>query len=143
MAQLLNRTGANPAAGSQVTDTVPVGEVWKLYGARLQLVTSATVATRTLTLSIDDGTNVWWTKTVVPTQAAGLTRQYLFLGGLAADDAAFDAGGNGKFQLPSIVMPAGWRIVSSLASGQVGDDFAAPIYYVAVLNQSDRFEVNI
>lgn len=52
--------GANPAAGAEVSETVPAGETWCLLGVRVTLVTSATVATRQPILTLDDGTNIFF-----------------------------------------------------------------------------------
>lgn len=50
-------TGTNPAAGADISETVPTNARWRLITVRADLVTSAAVANRQPTLIIDDGAN--------------------------------------------------------------------------------------
>src|SRR5439155_24716134 len=51
-------TGATPAAGAEINETVPNGARWELIAFYFQFVTSATVANRIVRFDIDDGTNL-------------------------------------------------------------------------------------
>lgn len=53
----ITKTIAVPAAGAEITATVPTGKMWVLMGFKATLTTSATVNNRVPTLIFDDGTN--------------------------------------------------------------------------------------
>jgi len=121
-------TGTNPGAGVEATQTVPVGALWLLKAVRLSLTTDATVATRRVHLIIDDGATAITTIAAQDTQAASLGRNYNF-----ADYAFAPAAVGGEIfvALPrGFVLPAGYRIRTSTANIQAGDDYGAPVYYV-------------
>lgn len=48
-------TGTSPGAGAEILETVPTRAHWELLSFRYQLVTSVAVASRSLSLQIDDG----------------------------------------------------------------------------------------
>jgi hypothetical protein len=120
-------TGANPAAGAEISDTVPARETLTLYSVRIVLVTSATVATRAVNLYFDDGATTFFETFNATTQAASLTYRYNFGVGLVAAGAA-----------PLLVLPLpsaiklgpGFRIRTTTTAIQVGDDYAAAIYLI-------------
>lgn len=51
-------TGATPAAGAEVSETVPTGARWQLVSFRATFAASAVVSNRNLFLQLDDGTTV-------------------------------------------------------------------------------------
>src|SRR5262245_49862512 len=53
-------TGTQPAAGAEVSETVPTGARWELLAFTVQLVTSAAAANRLPMLTLDDGTTVYF-----------------------------------------------------------------------------------
>ena len=71
-------TGIDPAAGSEVTDAVPAGKLWLVYGVQVVLVTDANAANRTVELTWDDGTDVYGRTASQITHAASLTRTYVW-----------------------------------------------------------------
>lgn len=99
-------SGADPAAGAEVSDAVPAGKTWRLHGVLLQLVTSATAATRRTHLVLDDGTTVFYRRGSNATQAASLTQNYAFAG--EAQEAAVRATWVAD-PLPVFDLPAGAR----------------------------------
>lgn len=121
--------GTNPAAGVEITETVPTNVRWRLLLARFTLVTNATVATRRVRLFIDDGTNDLYVGEVEATQAASLTRNYNFAAGLGFQQTAF-ANSNLGVGIPPVVLREGYRIRTSTVNLQAGDDFAAPRLFV-------------
>src|SRR5713101_7361481 len=48
-------TGAVPAAGAEISDAVPAGRQWIVRGGRFQLTASVAVATRIVSVVVDDG----------------------------------------------------------------------------------------
>ena len=120
------KTGTDRAAGVEMSETPTA--TWKtLYAVRVRLVTSAAVATRTLTLVIDDGANILWQKIAPATQTASLTRDYVFVLPPYTDAGAFDANNQIVLTLPAIPMLPGHRIRTLTTNLQAGDDFGAPL----------------
>lgn len=120
-------TGTNPAAGAEVSETVPAGKEWRLLSIAVALVTSATAATRRPHLLIDDGTTVSYRRASNATQAASLTQNYVFAG--EGPEAAV-RGTWVADPLPSLPLGAGYRIRTSTESIQAGDDYGAPVLLV-------------
>lgn len=143
MAVILTKTGTDQAAGTEVTETVPTGEVWKLLAVRFQLVSSGTAATRTVTLNIDDGSNIVWRRTSPGTQTASLTRNYLYLADLVGEDAAFDGNGDIKLFLPSTPLLPGWRVRTITTNIQAGDNFGAPLLHYVKVGYMDDMVVHL
>lgn len=121
-------TGSNPAAGAEVSETVPASARWNLLLFRDQLVTSAVVANRIPQLTIDDGTN---TLLIIPpaagTQAASTSFSYHW-GNLGYGSNATNNGV--QIGIPSLVLGAGYRIRTLTSALDVGDDYAAPQYLI-------------
>jgi hypothetical protein len=121
-------TGTNPAAGAEISETVPTNARWKLLAMTYSLVTSAAVATRTALLSVDDGGNVLTILPPAATQAASLSFRYNVgnLGIAVATDPA-------QIQVPisnNILLLPNWRLRTATTGLQAGDDYAAPQLYV-------------
>lgn len=116
--------GADPAAGVEITETVPTNARWKLHAFRASLVTSATAATRRVHLVIDDGTTTLLDLPAADTQAASLARNY--------DAAPFGyapAAIVSEIYIPTpgpLKLLAGWRVRTATDSFQAGDNFGAP-----------------
>ena len=124
-------TGTNPAANNQI-DQVISSDLSELWVVKLTLVTSATAATRTVTVQIQDPDNeVLWQRVSPATQTASQTRYYQFFRELVSEDSAFDGAGYIKLRLPNLPLKSGFRIVTSVANWQTTDDWGAPIFYVA------------
>lgn len=116
--------GSDPAAGSEITETVPAGVLWRLRHLRTQFTADAAVASRRPLLLIDDGSNIFYSMPVFADITAGQTRHIL-------------AGFYG--QVPSVVQDRsviglpddltlfpGWRVRTATVNMQAGDDYGAP-----------------
>lgn len=121
-------TGTDPAAGVEISETVPTNARWRLLGFRAPLVTSATVATRRVHLLIDDGTTTLLDLASGTSQAASLTRNYNSnLTGLPSivDSEIFI-----QFPHDSILLAQGFRLRTSTTLFQAGDNWGAPQMWV-------------
>lgn len=121
-------TGTTPAAGAEISETVPLFARWGPKLFRFQLTTSATVATRGVTLLIDDGVNVLFAIEAPSTQAASLVQQYNYGGIGARADKVF--GTNISIPLPQVVLPQNSRIRTLTTAIQTTDQYTAPQYEV-------------
>lgn len=120
-------TGSDPAAGAEVSDTVPAGEFWRLHAIKLTLVTAVAVATRRVQVTLDDGTTEFTRKPSNASQAASLTQIYSFGGNVPAS-AVINT--NVADPFPVFDLPAGSRIKTVTDQIQAADNYGAPIYYV-------------
>jgi len=68
----------NPAAGDEISWTVPDGRVWRIIASSFQLVTSATVANRRVHLRLQTNTGLDISTFPDTDQTASLTRNYSF-----------------------------------------------------------------
>lgn len=121
-------TGTNPAAGAEITETVPTGARWRFMGLCATLTVDGTVANRNVNLFFDDGANVYAKAGVNFNQTATTAFQY-----------AFDNVGQTFVQTsinaqvstpPNIFMAAGHRLRTSTGALQGADDWGAPQYAV-------------
>lgn len=119
---------ANPAAGAEISITVPAGQTWQLQDIDFTLTTSAAAGNRQVQLIIDDGVNELWRFLVTVTQAASLAYIYAF-GGATSDAAVRAATGVNEvlseMDLPGITLGAGYRIRTSTVGIQAGDQYSA------------------
>jgi hypothetical protein len=122
-------SGTQPAAGAEVTETVPTGARWELLMIGLPLTTSATAANRIPAIIFDDGTNYLLQTVSVFQQAASLTVTHSFAQG-------FNFTGTVLSQIIGNALPAnnrlpaGARFRSSTTNLQVGDQYGVPHYLV-------------
>jgi hypothetical protein len=118
-------TGTAPAAGANLSETVPTGARWTLIALHTVLTASATVATRAVSILADDGANNLAAGTAQQTQTASQVIAYTAAPGAASGFSNSD----NKFavQLPALLqLAAGFRVRSTVANLQVGDQFSAP-----------------
>jgi hypothetical protein len=121
--------GANPAAGSEVTDAVPAGKWWWLLSVSVTLVQGLT-QTPQPTLIIDDGANVLFQAFGSTTaQNASTTVQYTWAPGLATTGGGAGTVSAGALPL-ELVIPAGFRIRTSTLGIGANSDYGVPSYYV-------------
>lgn len=112
---------ADPAANTEISQTVPSNQFWQLIGARVSLVTDATVSNRTVQLTLDDGTTVWNLYPSPSTQAASLTYNYNFAVG-AQNTTVLN--NNVVVSLGSqLILPAGYRIRTLTNNLQATDNY--------------------
>lgn len=120
--------GTNPGAGVEVSETCPAGKRWRLVSMQLTLVTSAAVATRVVTIFIDDGTNTYQRTNGSGAQTASLTFNYC-----VGDFGVIQGGGSGTQLIPTVcntILLPGHRIRTSTTALDAADDYAAPVYEV-------------
>jgi hypothetical protein len=123
-------TGTDPGAGAEISVTVPTGKFWQLLSATFSLVTSATVANRRPSLTLDDGTNVFWRWRTGVDIAASLTRAYFFESELNAEVDRIAVDSSLYEPLAPRLLGQGYRIRTSTTAIQAGDDYGAPLLYV-------------
>ena len=117
-------TGTDPAAGAEVTETVPTNARWRLVFARAILVTDATVANRRCNWLIDDGVNTFVAADDAYDQTASTTISHC----LSAIQVRGGIGTDVNTQLPSVplFLFQGWRVRTSTTNLQAGDNYGAP-----------------
>lgn len=117
-------TGTDPAAGAEISETVPTNARWQLLAIRFTLVTDATVANRRPNLQIDDGTTELARSTLQNDATAGATFHYSYQIGVQA------LAGAGNYFSAHIVsrtyLSGGFRIRTATTNLQAGDNFGAP-----------------
>lgn len=119
---------ADPAAGAEVTYTVPAGSGLLLKAVRVRLVTSAVVANRVPILTIaDDNANTVMEFPASAAQAASLTVDYSFVADLGYAMAAAVANKLAVGIAPFLYLPDGWTIKTVTSAIDVGDNYGVPI----------------
>jgi hypothetical protein len=120
--------GTDPAAGVEISETVPTGARWRIESFRFPLVTSAAVANRRVHLVIDDGANILYDLAAADLQTASLTRNYN-----ATEDSFQRAAQDNEIYIPvplDAVLTAGNRIRTLTTLLDAGDNFGPPRYQV-------------
>lgn len=116
--------GTDPAAGAEISETVPANTIWLLNSVRFTLVTDANPAARQSHLTLSDGTTTLLNLPTTGTQIESLTRNYNAheLGGLIVPTGSeIDIG------LPSdVILPAGYQLATETTLIEAGDNFGAP-----------------
>lgn len=126
---ILSITVANPAAGAEISETMPAGTRRALLAFRMQLLTSATVANRQKALVLDDGATEYHRTESSNNQAAATTFLYSHAQGHAAGSAG--VGNTVHGHLPgNIRLAAGHRVRTVTGAIQVGDQYSAIQYLV-------------
>jgi hypothetical protein len=125
--------GTNPAAGVEITETVPAGKRWALRSLRVTLVTSGAVANRVPALFYDDGVSVFGSSVFNGSMAATVTKILTWGMGMAF----VNPGGTSEVNLiaPLVLLLPGGRIRTSTSALDAGDDYGAPIYEVEEWDQ--------
>lgn len=123
-AQIRSITGTNPAAGAEVSETVPTGARWRLIALAVRFVTSATAANRFPILTFDDGTNVFFRADPPTQQTAGVDIGYV--GGIGVERLT-STNDVRQWGFP-VAMPllAGYRIRTATAFIEADDNWGAP-----------------
>lgn len=116
--------GTDPAAGAEISETVPANTIWLLSSVRFTLVTDANADIRQVHLTLGDGTITLLNLPTTGTQIESLTRNYNAheLGGLIVPTGSeIDIG------LPSdLILPGGFEIATETTLFKAGDNFGAP-----------------
>ena len=124
-------TGTNPAAGAEITETVPTNAKWRLKSVSFSLVADATVVNRTIGLALDDGATTYMLITAGAVQTAGQTKFYNYISGYPERETAFDGQAYIRTPLPpNLDVFQGWRFRTATISLQAGDDLSAASFVV-------------
>jgi hypothetical protein len=117
-------TGSSPSAGANISEAVPTGARWELLALQTALTTSATVATRVVSLVLDDGAAAFHSLSAQTTQAASFSFNYSAAQGT---NGIFSGSDNRlALQLPiGLRLAAGYRIRTAVLNLQVGDQLTA------------------
>lgn len=122
-------TGATPAAGGEISETVPTGARWELLALTATLTPSGTVANRDPTLVFDDGANVYAKSDMHINEPTGsVWINTWFQGANSAGTLQASAA-----QAPigiGLRLAAGHRIRTSTIAIQVADQWSAIQYLV-------------
>jgi len=119
--RLRSVSGVDPAAGAEVSITVPAGAVWRVLGLRFVLTTDATAVNRQTDLVIDDGANTLLRIEPPAAQGASGTRGYNYGPGLPAR-AVLTA----EFIAPlpvDTLLAGGWRLRTVTGQLQAADNY--------------------
>lgn len=132
--------GTNPAAGVEISETVPAGFRWRILAARIMLTTDATAISRRVQLFLDDGANIYLRSTAGEVQGTTANNAYNLASGLPTDFVPLL---NQFLGIPdNLVLPPGHRIRTGTINLQAGDDFAAPILLVEEFPVVDNVETD-
>jgi hypothetical protein len=117
-------TGTDPAAGQEISVTVPTNALWLILGLRAVLVTDATAITRVPRFVISDGTNVIYESEPNTFTGASVTMPQVTGNGLGF-------GGLANYvrhhPLPTrLLLRGGFQIQTITAFLQAGDDWGPP-----------------
>ncbi|MBA7609565.1 hypothetical protein ES703_16756 [subsurface metagenome] len=121
--RIISITGTDPAAQTEISETVPARRRWSIKSIFFHLITDVTVANRHVSLIIDDGTNELWRITCANAHPASCDTTYSFAQ-IAATEALVDCAC--FHPLPDLSLPAGARIRTSTPLLKAGDNFSAP-----------------
>lgn len=122
-------TGAVPAAGAEVSETIPTGARWKLVAFRSTFTTAVAVANRVPQLALDDGATVFATIAMNGSQAASIVQRYNWLMNFGASQQG--SGFDMMLHLPNDgFLSAGFRIRTSTVNIQAADQWSATQYLV-------------
>ncbi len=116
--------GTNPAAGSEISETVPANAVWMVGGIYASLVTDANAANRRVHVLVDDGATTFYRSVSASVQAESLTHYYSI--GPHGITAAVADTVHWIPLPPGMVLSAGSRIQTSTALIEAGDNWGAP-----------------
>lgn len=121
---LNNTTGADPAAGAEISQTVTAGQRWRLQAFTFTLVTDATVANRNVSIVLDDGADVFYRAGSNFNQVASTTVVYT-----ASGHGQLGSTLNNVVLIPlpqPCMLFQGWRIRTITGAIAAGDNFGAP-----------------
>ena len=117
-------TGSDPAAGAEMSETVPTGARWRLLGLAIELVTDATAANRDLILQVNNGVGLFWASDPNQSQAASVTRTHVAAQGSRRLNPT---AGTAMWHYPhDMDLLGGFVLTTSTTSIQAGDNYGAP-----------------
>ena len=125
-------TGTNPAAGGEISETVPTGARWTVWAIRATLVTGASGGSQAPRIAYDDGSTTFYEGHCHSLQGANISRTYHW--SIAGPDIADVISSARNQSIPAgLWLPAGSRILTATANLGVDDDWGAPTLSVGEL----------
>ena len=122
-------TGTTPAAGADISETVPTSARWQLLAFTAQLVTSSAVANRNGQFLVDDGANLFYRLANNANQTATQTFRYQWDSGGSGPQS--DINNNRVMSLPDpLLLSAGYRLRTSTVGIDVADQWSLVQYLV-------------
>lgn len=125
-------TGTDQAANTEILETVPAGQVWKLYAVTVQLVQGLTQTPQPI-LRIDDGTTVLFESFgSSAAQAASTTCRYTWAPNLQlSGQVGATTNVHSTAPLPvDLVLQPGYRIQTVTVGIGANSDYGAPAIFV-------------
>lgn len=109
------------ATGSQPSVTVPASTKWLLQSVSVALTTNATVANRTMQITLTDGSGNFYLVGEVGSgvQTASLTIRYSFAPGLGLQGSVI--ANNVLAPFPSVLLGPGHKLATAITGIQAGD----------------------
>lgn len=122
-------TGTNPAAGVEISETVPTGARWLLIGISATFTTDATVANRTPGLILDDGATPLFGASQGVVQSASLGLDHAWGAGFGTNNTTLALSNSQSLPEPCAML-AGFRVRTSVLNLQAGDDWSSPVLLI-------------
>lgn len=123
--RIQSRTGADPAAGAELSEAVPANTIWRVTSMRGILVTATGGGSRRVSIVLDDGATSFYQQYSAGLQAASLTHFYDFA--TTGSDRTNLVQGTHIIPLPiNLMLRAGFRLRTFTTLIQAGDNWGAP-----------------
>lgn len=123
-----NITGTTPAAGAEISESVPANARWLLISIRLLLTTTATAGNRQIVIRITDGVTIFYEGEAASAMPPSTALAAVFAAGGVSKAAALVVSTN---PLPSpLILNQAWQIKTLTGSIAAGDQYSAPQYAV-------------
>ncbi len=116
--------GTDPAAGVEISETVPTAARWRLLSLSFTCATAIAIADRVVRLVFDDGASIYFQSTGLAVQAASSTFRYTWSSNISYGNSV-GANLTGAYGI-NLFMLAGHRVTTSTELLQAADDFSAP-----------------
>jgi len=117
-------TGTDPAAGAEISETVPTGARWRLLSLTASFIASATAANRIARLAITDGTSILcYLQSGTAITANQNTNNTWSANGIrnTGSPNSYEGDGISEYRLP-----AGYKITTATQNIDTGDNWGAP-----------------
>ncbi|MBA7547833.1 hypothetical protein ES705_40271 [subsurface metagenome] len=121
--RIVSITGTDPAAGAEISETVPARRRWRILAVRFSLVTDDTAVTRQIGIIIDDGTNTLLKILILSLQGLSTTRNYTLANFPIAETRVND---DLFHSFPPLCLSTGCRLRTVTTALQAGDNYSAP-----------------
>ena len=127
----------DPAAGNEISETVPAGKKWKILCFRAGFTSDATVANRNIVIITNNpsGSICFQTQNEPLDQTASQTLNYLIANGYQGGEITTDNGNSIRLDWTTdIVLPSGSTFATITVNLQAGDNWGQPVILVEEMN---------